>query len=280
MRSETQQGGQPDAAVSFRNYGGSAPENYEKYFVPAVALPFAADLLEAAALRPGERVLDVACGTGVATRLAMKHVGPGGRVAGLDVNPGMLGVARSITPPDASIEWHEGAAESMPLPEGSFDVVLCSLGMQFVPDKPGAVREMHRVLAHGGRVVMNGVGPTPPPLTILGQALAEHVNPQAGGFVEQVFSLHDQRELEALVTAAGFRKVAIEPDRSRIALPSPVDFLWQYVHSSPLVGALQQVDDEGRLALERDVLAGWQQFVEDGALMLEVDVVTVTGRKR
>jgi len=280
MKREMHLGGQQGTAVSFRNYGASAPENYEKYFVPAIGLQFASDLLEVAALRPGERVLDVACGTGVATRLAMKHVGPGGRIAGLDVNPGMLAVARSVTSPDTSIEWHEGSAESIPLPDGSMDAVLCSLGMQFVPDKSAALREMHRVLAPGGRVVMNGVGPTPPPLAILGRALAEHVNPQAGGFVEQVFSLHDQRELEALVTSAGFRKVAVESDGTRIALPSPVDFLWQYVHSTPLVGALQQVDDEGRLALERDVLAGWQQFVEDGALMLEVDVVTVTGRKR
>jgi ubiquinone/menaquinone biosynthesis C-methylase UbiE len=280
MKSEMHLGGQQGTAVSFRNYGASAPENYEKYFVPAIGLQFASDLLEVAALRPGERVLDVACGTGVATRLAMKHVGPGGRIAGLDVNPGMLAVARSVTPPDTSIEWYEGTAESIPLPDGSFDAVLCSLGMQFVPDKPAALREMHRVLAPGGRIVMNGVGPTPPPLAILGRALAEHVNPQAGGFVEQVFSLHDQRELEALVTAAGFRKVAVESDGTRIALPSPVDFLWQYVNSTPLVGALQQVDDEGRLALERDVLAGWQQFVKDGALILEVDVVTVTGRKR
>jgi ubiquinone/menaquinone biosynthesis C-methylase UbiE len=280
MKSEIHQGGQEGTAISFRNYGASAPENYERYFVPAIGLQFASDLLEVAALRPGERVLDVACGTGVATRLAVKHVGPGGRIAGLDVNPGMLAVARSVTPPDASIEWYEGTAESIPLPDGSFDAVLCSLGMQFVPDKPAALREMHRVLAPGGRVVMNGVGPTPPSLAILGRALAEHLNPQAGGFVEQVFSLHDQRELEALVTAAGFHKVAVEPDGTRIALPSPVDFLWQYVYSTPLVGALQQVDDERRLALERDVLAGWQQFVEDGALILEVDVVTVTGRKR
>ena len=280
MKSEIHQRGQEGTAISFRNYGASAPENYERYFVPAIGLQFASDLLEVAALRPGERVLDVACGTGVATRLAVKHVGPGGRIAGLDVNPGMLAVARSVTPPDASIEWYEGTAESIPLPDGSFDAVLCSLGMQFVPDKPAALREMHRVLAPGGRVVMNGVGPTPPSLAILGRALAEHLNPQAGGFVEQVFSLHDQRELEALVTAAGFHKVAVEPDGTRIALPSPVDFLWQYVYSTPLVGALQQVDDERRLALERDVLAGWQQFVEDGALILEVDVVTVTGRKR
>ena len=78
-----------------KTYGGTAPENYQRYFVPSIAAPLAEDLVRIAALRPGERVLDVACGTGVVTRLAGERVGEQGAVAGLDVNPGMLAVARS-----------------------------------------------------------------------------------------------------------------------------------------------------------------------------------------
>jgi predicted RNA methylase len=80
-----------------QSYGGSAPENYERYFVPAIGAPLANDLIGIAALRPGERVLDVACGTGVVARLASQAVGSAGTVAGLDINPGMLAVARSTT---------------------------------------------------------------------------------------------------------------------------------------------------------------------------------------
>ena len=82
-----------------QSYGGSAAENYERYFVPTIGLPLAKDLVEVAALQPGDRVLDAACGTGVVTRLVAEALGAKGSVAGLDVNPGMLAVARSAAPP-------------------------------------------------------------------------------------------------------------------------------------------------------------------------------------
>src|SRR5947199_8620160 len=84
-------------AVSFKQYGGNAAENYERYFVPTIGMPFATALLDAAGLHRGERVLDIACGTGVVTRLAAERVGPDGAVGGLDINPAMLAVARSVS---------------------------------------------------------------------------------------------------------------------------------------------------------------------------------------
>jgi ubiquinone/menaquinone biosynthesis C-methylase UbiE len=120
-----------------RNFGSNAAENYESYFVPAIGAPVAADLIKVAALNSGERVLDVGCGTGVVTRLAAEKTGS--RVAGLDLNPGMLAVARSVTRAEMSIDWHEASAETIPLPDEGFDVVLCQMSLQFVSDKPSAV---------------------------------------------------------------------------------------------------------------------------------------------
>src|SRR6266516_467322 len=92
---------------SFDSYGGPGPQNYERYFVLSIGAPLAADLLETAALQPGERVLDVACGTGIVARLAAERVGTAGTIAGLDINPGMLAVARTAAPPAAAIAWHQ-----------------------------------------------------------------------------------------------------------------------------------------------------------------------------
>lgn len=260
-------------------YGGTAPENYERYFVPAIARPAAEDLLQVAALRPGERVLDVACGTGVVTRLAAERVGPSGSVAGLDLNPGMLAVARSKTPSNLSIDWYESSAEAMPLPDEVFDVVLCQMGLQFMPDKAAALREMRRVLVPSGRLVLNLPGPTPASFSIFEEMLARHIDPQAAAFANTVFSLHDADTVRELMQSAGLRDVKIQQATKTLRLPPPRDFMWQYIHSTPLGNVVSQADEPRRAALEREVSEKWQEFVVDGALTLSVGMTTATALK-
>src|SRR5438093_11229229 len=203
---ETEEAGNTSTtAISIKQYGGNAAENYERYFVPTIGMPFATALLDAAGLHRGELVLDVACGTGVVTRLAAELVGPHGAVAGLDINPAMLAVARSAPSSGPAIEWHEASAESLPLADESFDVVLSSLGLQFVPDKASALREMWRVLVPDGRLAIATVGPTPPLFAILEQALARYVKPEVAAFMKVVFSLYEPQELGQLTSGAGFR---------------------------------------------------------------------------
>jgi ubiquinone/menaquinone biosynthesis C-methylase UbiE len=266
-------------AVSFKQYGGNAAENYERYFVPTIGMAWATALLDAAELDPGDRVLDVACGTGLVARLAAERVGRDGAVAGLDINPAMLAVARSVPSSGASIEWHEASAESLPLADAGFDVVLSSLGLQFVPDKASALREMQRVLAPAGQLAIATVGPTPPLFVVLEQALARHVKPEAAGFTRAVFSLHEPQELEKMTSGAGFHHVEVRSEALSVTLPAPADFLWQYVHSTPLAAAVAQIDDVSRAALERDVVAAWQSFVKDGALVFDANAVLTTARK-
>ena len=265
--------------VSFKQYGANAAENYEKYFVPTIGSAFATAVLGAARVQRGEHVLDVACGTGIVSRLAAEQVGPKGTVVGLDINPGMLAVARSNRSSGAPIEWHEGNAESLPLKDGSFDVVVSSLGLQFVSDKPAALHEMSRVLTPRGRVAIATVGPTPPMFAILEQALARHVKPEAAGFVRAVFSLYESKELEALADGAGFRDIEVRSEPRTIRLPAPADFLWEYVHSTPLAAAVAQIDEAGRAGLEGDVVAGLGSFVKDGDLIFDARVVLTTARK-
>lgn len=188
----------------------------------------------------------------------------------------MLAVAQSVPSSGAAIGWHEANAESLPLPDGSFDVVVSSLGLQFVADKTSALREMRRVLAPEGRLAIATVGPTPPLFAILEQALARHVKPEVAAFVQAVFSLYKPQELESLTSSAGFRNADVRSETLSLTLPEPREFLWQYVHSTPLAAAVAQIDDEARAALERDVVAGCRSFVKVGILEADISVVLTT----
>ncbi len=260
-------------------YGSKPPENYERYFVPAIGEPLARDLIRTAALRPGDRVLDVACGTGIVARLAAQQVGSRGTVAGLDVNPGMLAVARSVTPAELPITWYEAGAEDIPLPDDAFDLVFCQISLQFMVDKIAALREMRRVLVTGGRLILSVPGPAAEIFAVLASALERHISPQAAGFVNQVFSLHEPAEIQKLLAEADFRKTAVQVDQKRLILPSPEEFLWQYVTSTPLAGMVAAKDEQAIAALELDVVGRWQEFNEAGCLKYYQRIVVASARK-
>ena len=274
----TQEATAEPAAPSFEAYGGSAPENYARHFTPTIGAPLAADLIAVGELGAGERVLDVACGTGIVAQLAAEHVGPTGIVAGLDINPGMLAVARSMTPQGVAIDWREGSAESLPFAGSEFDAVFCQLGLQFFSDKAAALREMRRVVAPDGRVLVSTSGPIPELFGTLAEALAQHVSPKAAQFVHQVFSLNDPALVRRVLRDAGFKKASVRRNVRTLHLPAPADFLWQYVYSTPLAATVAPLDSDDRAALERDVISRWRTFTDDGALTLELGVLIATAR--
>jgi ubiquinone/menaquinone biosynthesis C-methylase UbiE len=108
---------------------------YQRYLVPAITTRWAEDLIDRARLRAGETVLDVACGTGVVTRLAAKATGDG-HVTGLDVNAGMLAVARDVRSEGAPITWIEGSTLDLPFAAEAFDVVFCQLAPRAQEPRP------------------------------------------------------------------------------------------------------------------------------------------------
>ncbi|MDX5152193.1 MAG: methyltransferase domain-containing protein, partial [Acidiferrobacterales bacterium] len=193
--------------------------------------------------------------------------------------PGMLVVARASTPADKSISWYEASAEGMPLPDSSFDVVLCQMGLQFMPNKTAALQEIRRVLDRNGRVLINVPGPKPALFEILTEALTKHISPQAAAFGNVVFSLHDTDEITRYMRDAGFRDIDVRSKPKSLPLPAPADFLWQYIYSTPLVEPVSQASAEQRATFEQDVCSRWQELVTDSGLQMEVGITTATGRK-
>ncbi len=140
-----------------------AADSYELLWQAQLA-PAQAALMAVAALAPGERVLDVACGTGLVSFAAQEAVGPTGQVVGVDLSDRMVQVARSraaarqfsstVSNTTSNTSFERMDAEKLDLPDASFDVVLCALGLMYLPDPAQAVQEMRRVLRPGGRVAL------------------------------------------------------------------------------------------------------------------------------
>ena len=133
---------------------GSIAGTYDDIYVPRIFIPWARLLLERAALRPGEAVLDIATGPGTVARLAAEAVGPKGRVVATDFSEAMIAIART-KPPSAGaapIEYLVSPAAPLEVESGAFDVVTCQQGLQFFPDRPASIREMRRALKPSGCV--------------------------------------------------------------------------------------------------------------------------------
>ncbi len=179
---------------------------YERLVVPAIFDRYARDLIERARpIGPSARILDLGCGTGIIARQLRERLGGAARIVGLDVNAGMLAVARRLAP---EIDWREGNAMALPSDDASFDLVLCQEMLQFVPDRAAAVREVHRVLAPGGHFVASTWRPRAelPLHDTIGRIAEGHF----GASNDKRWSFGDGDALHALIAGAGFVDVHVE----------------------------------------------------------------------
>jgi len=186
----------------------SPAEVYDEFFVPALFQQWGEVVVDAAGTSPGDRVLDVACGTGVLARAAAERVGADGAVTGLDANEEMLAVARRKS---ARIEWKHGRAESLPFPDASFDRVVSQFGFMFFDDRSAALREMMRVLRPGGRLALAVCDALDhsPGYAVLAELLHRLFGHAVADAFRAPFVLGDARELLALCLAAGIDNAAV-----------------------------------------------------------------------
>jgi SAM-dependent methyltransferase len=196
-----------------------AATSYEALFVPALFGQWAPRVADAAQIERGQRVLDVACGTGVLAREAVSRTGSTGQVAGVDPTPGMLVVAKQLAP---SIEWREGVAELLPFPDRAFDAVVSQFGLMFFTDRHRALREMLRVLTPGGRLavaVWDSLASNPAYAAEV--ALLERISGRrAADALRAPFVLGDRQELATLFEGAGAVSVEVTTQRGTAHFPS------------------------------------------------------------
>jgi ubiquinone/menaquinone biosynthesis C-methylase UbiE len=233
--------------------------------VPAMLASWVPALLDLVAPKPGERVLDVACGTGVVARQAAARVGARGYVVGLDFNGDMLARARAREP---AVEWREGNAMALPFAANAFDVAVCQQGLQFFPDSGTALREAHRVLIPGGRfaVAVWCALESSPGHHALTRGLERHVGPDAAGLLSGAFRFGDAPALQALLEIAGFRDVHVRREQRVARFPSPEVFVRWVVAGSVLGRTGVRVRDESLAALIREINRALQPYTSSDGL--------------
>src|SRR5215475_1927536 len=255
---------------------GNAAEVYEKELVPAIFAPWAPIVIDLAHPQKGDHVLDVACGTGVVARMVADRVGTTGAVVGVDLNPGMLNVARTLGSTGAacgvSVQWQEASADKLPFPNASFNVAYCQLGLQFFADRVAALSEMHRVLVPGGRLALMvwcGIHESPG-FAILAGALDRHIGQAAAAIMHAPFGLSDADELAALVCNANFLDAAVQRRAGAVRFPSIEAFVLSYVAGSPLAGPVSQANDAVQEALINDATNALSKYTNNTQLTFPI----------
>ena len=239
-------------------------EAYEERFVPALFQQWVEPVLHAAEAGPGDRVLDVACGTGVVARAAAERVNPGGSVTGVDLNPSMLAVARRIAP---EIDWRQGDVASLPFDEHAFDVVTCQAGIFFFPDPTGALREMARVTRPGGRVVVQAFSSlrAQPAYGPWVDMVARHAGPEAVELLGTYWAHGEPEAMRERCVDAGLRVTGTHEHLRPASFPDIPTMVLTEVNATPLRDRLDQASLERILADSHEVLA---EFVQDGRLVI------------
>jgi ubiquinone/menaquinone biosynthesis C-methylase UbiE len=250
---------------------------YDEFFVPALFAQWGPVVADAAGVRPGERVLDVACGTGALTLAVAGRVGPDGSVVGLDANPEMLAVARRKP---SAVEWIEGRAEALPLPDAAFDAVVSQFGLMFFDDRARALREAMRVLRRGGRLavaVCDAVANSPG-YAAFAALLDRLFGTAVGDAFRAPFVLGDPHRLLAIAREAGIADARVGRHGGTVRFASVAALVSTERACAWTLGGLLDSDQFARL-LEESAPALAPFVAPDGAVRFDLPALILTAAK-
>jgi ubiquinone/menaquinone biosynthesis C-methylase UbiE len=254
----------------------AAAERYESAFVPALFAQWAPLLCDAAGLESGQRVLDVACGTGILARAAADRVAPDGRVVGVDLNEAMLSVARRVAP---DLEFRQGDAVALPFSDQSFDAVLSQMALMFFSDRRAALREMARVASTSGTVavLVPAALSSQDAFAPFVDLAVRHAGAEAASLLGAYFVCGDLDELTRLVTSVGLQITTARTLRGSYRAPSAEAFVTTEVESTPL---LERISTEAYRRIHRDAPSVLAPFtLADGRIEAPFDCNLVAARR-
>ncbi len=236
----------------------SFADRYDTVLVPVIFQPWAQEMLARTRPHDGLRILDLGCGTGIITCSLTTSGARPAHITALDHNADMLAVARTKAEALGVVaDWRQADAAALPLDDASIDLTICQQALQFFPDKPAALSELHRVMAPGGRVAfcVQRELAVNPMLNAQATALDRHVGREAGDAVRAICSLHDPALLYDLFAGAGFEDVTVESVSLALSHPDGRAFAEGAMGGMHTGDKLSPITDEDRQRCFDDFLA-------------------------
>lgn len=226
-------------------FARSVPANYDKYLGPILFEPYALDIVERLKKDKVEHLLELACGTGRVTRHLVDLLPDNGSMVAIDLNPGMLQVAKEKIQSN-KIEWKIANALELPFEDNYFDHVVCQFGVMFFPDKEKSFREVDRVLKAGGQYIFNTweTVENNPRIDLMWKVMREIFGEETPDFLQKgPHSFYDKNEIERLLRNAGFETVRIETVAKTPTYNEPDDLVKGFTDGSPLNNYLNDKDE-------------------------------------
>ncbi len=254
------------------NSGFQVDDNAPRYYESHVELfmaPFVHSLV-ASAVRPGDAVLDVACGTGFAARSASTVTGASGRVIGSDLNADMIAMAKSLSSGEGSnITWQQASALDLPFADGEFDTVISQQGIQFFPDSAAGLRDMARVTKPGGRLAATvwAEQEQSPYLQSVFGMLTQHcgADPNANA---KVFANGGQDQVRGWFKSADLGSTSIELVEATVSMPPIMEYVPDHLKALPPLsrGNYFELDTEAQNSLLRQIENELSEYQKDSSL--------------
>ena len=258
---------------------GNAAAIYEEQKVPAIFKPLALATLNVLFVKDDDHVIDVACGTGIVGRQIVRKLGPTGRVVGVDLNEGMIEIARKLTKEDApKCEWHAADVTSMPFDANSFTLAVCQQGLQFFPDEERALREIHRVLQTDGRIAVTVWAGASDFFKSLADALSRHVGEDVAQKSLAPFQYNGMATLADRLSDIGYKQIDVTTLSVDRKLHDPTGEIPKEILGNSVGSAVSEKGQAVMQQIVTDVIQDLSASIDGGTLIApqQANLITAT----